>query len=73
MFECYRYMDRYRDPKQVTKEYLLKKLKDVHPFRKPEPRPMFPNAFPIDNKRIPSWLRVQMKKNRLGWGRINDV
>lgn len=67
------YMDRYRDSKQVTKEYLMKKLKEVHPFRKPDPRPMFPNAFPIDNKRIPSWLRVEIKKNRLGWGRINDV
>lgn len=67
------YMDKYRDPKQVTKEYLMKKLKKVHPFKKPDPPPMFPNAFHIDNRRVPSWLKVEMKKDRLGWGRINDV
>jgi large subunit ribosomal protein L38 len=66
-------MDKYRDPKQVAKEYLMKKLKEVHPFKKPDPRPVFPNVFPVDNKRIPSWLRTEMKKDRLGWGRINDV
>jgi len=73
MCQCFRYMDKYRDPKQVTKEYLMKKLKKVHPFKKPDPPPMFPNAFRIDNRRVPSWLRVEMKKDRLGWGRINDV
>lgn len=67
------YMDKYRDPQQVTKEYLMKKLKKVHPFKKPDPPPMFPNAFRIENRRVPSWLRVEMKKDRLGWGRINDV
>ncbi|XP_069689575.1 large ribosomal subunit protein mL38 [Periplaneta americana] len=67
------YMDKYRDPKQVTKEYLMKKLKKVHPFRKPDPPPRFPNIFVMDQYRLPSWLRVEMKKDRVGWGRINDV
>ena len=66
-------MDKYRDPKQINKEYLLKKLKKVHPFKTPDPPPMFPNAIPICNKTVPSWLRVEMKKERLGWGRINEI
>lgn len=67
------YMDKYRDPKQINKEYLLKKLKKVHPFKTPDPPPKFPHAFRIDNRTVPSWLRVAMKKDRLGWSRINEI
>ncbi|PSN54881.1 39S ribosomal protein L38 [Blattella germanica] len=67
------YMDKYRDPKQINKEYLMRKLKKVHPFKTPDPPPRFPNAFPMDHRNIPSWLRLEMKKDRLRWGRINDM
>ncbi|XP_014613139.1 PREDICTED: 39S ribosomal protein L38, mitochondrial [Polistes canadensis] len=66
------YLDRYRDPKEINKEFLLKKLKKVHPFRKPEPPLKYPNAHALD-KSMPSWLRVETKKERLGWGRINNI
>lgn len=66
------YMDKYRDPKQVHKEYLLKKLKKAHPFKEPEPPLRYPNAQVIDDS-VPSWLKLEIRKNRMGWGRINDV
>lgn len=67
------YLDRYKDPRDVMKRYLLEKLVDVHPFRKPEPPLQFPHAQPYQDEDEPSWLRVEKKKNRLGWGRINDL
>uniref|UniRef100_A0A1B6LT33 Large ribosomal subunit protein mL38 n=1 Tax=Graphocephala atropunctata TaxID=36148 RepID=A0A1B6LT33_9HEMI len=73
------YMDRYRDPKQIAKEYLLKKLKNRHPFEDPKAPLKYPNAVPVhhdlDEKlygKIPSWLRREKLKERLGHGRIND-
>lgn len=65
------YMDRYRDPKQINKEYLLKKLKKEHPFKFPEPPLKYPNAHPFKGYQ-PSWLREQMRKERLNQGRILD-
>jgi large subunit ribosomal protein L38 len=65
------YMDKYRDPKQVHKEYLEKKLAKTHPFDGPGKPLRFPNAHPI--KGVPSWLKTEIKKDRLRWGRINDV
>ncbi|XP_046734605.1 39S ribosomal protein L38, mitochondrial [Diprion similis] len=66
------YMDKYRDPKQIHKEYLLKKLKKTHPFKEPEAPLRYPNAQYIDRS-VPSWLKLEIRKERLGWGRINDV
>ncbi|KAF5273324.1 hypothetical protein FQR65_LT04746 [Abscondita terminalis] len=66
------YMDKYRDPKQINKEFLMRKLKDAHPF-KPPPKPLpYPNAVRLDQN-IPSWLKTEMEKSRLKWGRINDI
>lgn len=66
------YMDKYRDPKQINKEYLVKKLKNVHPF-KPPPEPLpYPNAQFIDSN-VPSWLKTEIKKERMKWGRINEI
>lgn len=64
-------MDKYRDEKQIAKEFLLKKLRKTHPFRKPELDIKYPNAIPF-KKGIPSWLKLEMKKERSKWGRIND-
>ncbi|KAL1117301.1 hypothetical protein AAG570_004627 [Ranatra chinensis] len=65
------YMDRYRDEKQIAKEFVVKKLKRTHPFKPPEPPLQFPNCIPF-KKGTPSWLKLEMRKERLGWGRIND-
>lgn len=56
---------------QVAKEFLQRKLAKTHPFDGPEPALQFPNAHPIKN--VPSWLKTEMKKARMGWGRVNDV
>jgi large subunit ribosomal protein L38 len=64
-------MDKYRDEKQIAKEFLLRKLKKTHPFQKPEPSLKYPCAVPF-KKSTPSWLKLEMKKERLRWGRIND-
>ncbi|XP_053970700.1 39S ribosomal protein L38, mitochondrial [Hylaeus volcanicus] len=66
------YMDRYRDPKEIMKEYLLRKLKNVHPFKVPKPPLKYPNAYALD-KDLPSWLKTEMRKERLGLGRVNDL
>ncbi|XP_058061900.1 large ribosomal subunit protein mL38 [Anopheles bellator] len=65
------YLDKYRDPAQIRQEYLLRKLAKTHPFEGPERPLRFPNAHSLRD--IPSWLRTEMKKDRLGWGRINDI
>ncbi|KAF5279083.1 hypothetical protein FQA39_LY05761 [Lamprigera yunnana] len=66
------YMDKYRDPKQMNKEFLMRKLKHVHPF-KPPPKPLpYPNAIPYDTY-YPSWLKLEREKSKLKWGRINDI
>lgn len=67
-------MDRYRDPKEISKEVLLKKLKTHHPFKKPDPPLKYPHAHSLhDCQDKPSWLQVEIKKERLGWGkRVND-
>ncbi|XP_012287420.1 39S ribosomal protein L38, mitochondrial [Orussus abietinus] len=66
------YLDRYRDQKQINKEFFLRKMKKVHPFKAPPPSLKYPNAHPF-NEEIPSWLRTEIKKERLRWGRINEL
>lgn len=66
------YMDRYRDHKQINKEYILKKLKSRHPFIKPKPSLPFPNALSFNDKKLPYWLKLEIRKERLGFGRIQD-
>ena len=65
-------MDHHRDPKQIAKDLLLKRLKSVDPFKPKDPDPKYPNALPEDNK-LPSWLRVEIRKQRLKWGRYSDM
>ncbi|XP_043287025.1 39S ribosomal protein L38, mitochondrial isoform X2 [Venturia canescens] len=66
------YLDKYRDPKEINKEFLLKKMKKIHPFRAPIAPLRFPNAV-AHPKDMPSWLSLETKKERLGWGRINEI
>lgn len=68
------YMDKYRDPKQINKEFLMRKLKNVHPFKAPDPPLPYPNAQRFyDMGYVPSWLKLEITKTRLKWGRINDI
>uniref|UniRef100_A0A1L8DS88 Large ribosomal subunit protein mL38 n=1 Tax=Nyssomyia neivai TaxID=330878 RepID=A0A1L8DS88_9DIPT len=64
------YMDMHRDPMEINKEFVQRKLAKTHPFDGPKAPLRFPMAHPIKNK--PSWLVVEMKKERQGIGRIND-
>lgn len=64
------YMDKYRDPKQIAKEFLERKLAETDPFDGPARPLRFPNAHAI--KGVPSWWKTEIKKARLGMGRIND-
>ncbi|XP_065171907.1 large ribosomal subunit protein mL38-like [Atheta coriaria] len=66
------YMDRYRDPKQINKEFLLRKLKDVDPFSPPKKPLPYPNAVKYEGY-VPSWLKLEKTKSRNKWGRINDI
>lgn len=66
------YLDKYRDPKQINKEFLLRKLKKVHPFDGPEPLLKYPLAHRFD-KYKPSWLRFEITKKRRGHGRVNNL
>lgn len=66
------YLDKYRDPKQITKEFLLRKLKKVHPFNGPEPPLKYPLAL-RSNKYKPSWLKFEITKKRKGQGRVNNL
>ncbi|CAH0547338.1 unnamed protein product [Brassicogethes aeneus] len=66
------YMDKYRDPKEINKEFLQRKLKNSHPFKTPPPPVPYPNAQNFSGY-IPSWLKLEKTKSRLGWGRINDI
>lgn len=66
------YLDRYADPHDVNKRYIEEKLSKTHPFDGPEPRPRFPNAIPFEGY-LPSWLKTDVRKRRLGMGRVNDV
>lgn len=66
------YMDKYRDPKQINKEFLIRKLADVHPFKAPKPPLPFPNAVAFDRS-VPSWLKQEIRKSRNKWGRISEI
>ncbi|KAH8367680.1 hypothetical protein KR084_001457 [Drosophila pseudotakahashii] len=64
------YMDKHRDQKQLNKEYLERKLAKTHPFAGPEQPLRFPNAHAIRD--VPSWLKTEIRKQRLGTGRVQD-
>lgn len=68
------YMDKYRDPKEIHKEFLMRKLKHVHPFKAPRPPLPYPNADRFYGMGyVPSWLKLEITKSKLKWGRINDI
>ncbi|XP_065339750.1 large ribosomal subunit protein mL38 [Cloeon dipterum] len=66
------YLDKYRDPKDINRDYLVQRLAKENPFAKPKPKLRFPNAEPLPRD-MPTWLQDKIKRDRLGWGRINEV
>ena len=66
-----KYMDRYSDPQEVNKRLLEEKLAKTHPFNGAEPKLKFPNAMFFENNE-PTWLKTEIRKKRLGRGRINE-
>lgn len=65
------YLDRYADPKDVNKRFVVEKLSKTHPFNGPEPKLRFPNAH--DMRHLPSWIQTEIRKKNLGLGRIKEL
>lgn len=66
-------MDRYRDPKDINKEYLLKKLGDIKPFQ-PYKRPFpYPKAVRVKYRNMPSWLKVKERRYDVNVGRVQNL
>ncbi|XP_014290255.1 large ribosomal subunit protein mL38 [Halyomorpha halys] len=65
------YLDRYRDEKEIAKEYLVRKLKTTSPFAAPLQKYPFPNAVPF-KENTPSWLKTELRKRRLLKARAID-
>ncbi|KAH8280781.1 hypothetical protein KR054_012380 [Drosophila jambulina] len=65
------YMDKHRDQKQLNKEFLERKLAHTHPFDGPDTPLRYPSAHPIGSE-VPSWLKTEIRKQRLRTGRVQD-
>ena len=69
----YRYLDRYKDVKQINEEVLREKLKTINPFQPKPPQPKYPNVALVD-KSTPSWLKLKNKHRRLQYiSALRDV
>ncbi|KAG8179482.1 hypothetical protein JTE90_027194 [Oedothorax gibbosus] len=66
------YLDRYRDPKEIKKEVLLKRLKTIEPFKEEPPMPKYPVLHKPDNYMF-SWQKHSMKLERLRLGKFRDL
>lgn len=69
---CFRYLDKYRDPRDIAKDFLVKKLATLKPFEKPKKPFPFPNIYRVNRDTTPSWLLTEQRRVKLGLGRINQ-
>ncbi|XP_071534080.1 large ribosomal subunit protein mL38 [Panulirus ornatus] len=67
-----KYIDLHRDPKEISKEILLQRLKKLNPLEREPPVLPFPAAQPIDRD-LTSWERHELKRQRLGFGKYHDL
>nr|XP_027228607.1 39S ribosomal protein L38, mitochondrial-like [Penaeus vannamei] len=67
-----RYLDMHRDPKQINKEILLKRLNRINPLEREPPVHPFPAALPIDTE-LTSWEKKEIKRERIGAGKYYDL
>ncbi|KAK7076049.1 39S ribosomal protein L38, mitochondrial [Halocaridina rubra] len=65
------YMDMHRDPKQIAKETLVKRLEKINPLEGEPPLLPYPAAVPTPQPT--SWERKEAKKERLGVGKYRDL
>lgn len=68
----YSYLDKYRDPKEIGKEILLKRFQNVHPFKEEPPRPKYPNIY-WHLRKTPSWMKNEIFKERLRIGKYRGL
>lgn len=66
------YLDRYRDPKEIKKEILLKRLKTIEPFKEESPMPKYPCLHKPENYNY-SWQKYDKHKERLRIGKYRDL
>ncbi|XP_042223711.1 39S ribosomal protein L38, mitochondrial-like isoform X2 [Homarus americanus] len=66
------YLDLHRDPKEISKEILLQRLKGLNPLEPEPPVVPFPAAQPI-HRDLSSWERRDLKRQRLGVGKYRDL
>ena len=69
---CYRYLDKYRDVKELNEEVLKEKLKNADPFKPRAPPPKYPNAFRVDDS-VPTWRKLKIEEQRLRKNRWKDL
>lgn len=65
-------MDLHRDPKEISKEILLERLKNLNPMGPEPPVVPFPRAIPMPEHLNPSERR-ELRKKRLGEGKYRDL
>ncbi|XP_013782939.1 39S ribosomal protein L38, mitochondrial-like [Limulus polyphemus] len=66
------YLDCYRDPKDMRKEVLLKRLKMIDPFKNELPASKYPNIYKLD-KDLPTWKKKEIWKERNRFGKYRDL
>ncbi|KAK3918825.1 39S ribosomal protein L38, mitochondrial [Frankliniella fusca] len=66
------YLDRYRDPRELNKEYMLTRLKTTDPFQKEKKKLQYPLVHLHLDRSIPSWLRRRKGWELMGWGQVNE-
>lgn len=66
------YLDQYRDPKDIKKEILLKRLKTINPFEEEQPMPKYPCLY-YPEGRVFSWQKDDIVKEQLRLGKFRDL
>lgn len=66
------YLDRYRDPKEIKKEVLLKRLQMVEPFKDEKPMPKYPCLHKPEDYKF-SWQQQDIRLRRLRLGKYRDL
>ncbi|KAK8723935.1 hypothetical protein OTU49_011613, partial [Cherax quadricarinatus] len=66
------YLDLHRDPKEINKEILLQRLKNLNPLEPEPPVLPFPGAQSIP-KDLTTWERRDLKRKRLGVGKYRNL
>lgn len=67
-----RYLDKYRDIKDIRKEVLLKRLKTLNPFEEEPPMSKYPNIYKNPPKMF-SWQKANLWKERNRIGKFRDL